>query len=386
MIILGYFQSHDLKILNENLISSIQKTNQVLLSQSVTALNDLGEKIIKQNATDVAKEVEIYLKANPKLTSADLRKDKKFREIAVQLVGDTGYTALNNSDNFLCLLHKQPKIEGIYLTTLATTLPQFWEIMSKTKGGNISYGYYDWKEPDGTIRKKYMYIIPVAVKTADNMPLAVAATTYIDEFSRPSTNIQKIIDKGIDELIIFMSQANNNSLNQLLILISILILSSLIVGYFFIRQISRPLKALTKAVKNAHKEDFVVDDVVINSNDELGILADTFKQMFIDIKKSRITLEEYNKTLKKEVDDRTKELQEFKVNLEKVNLDLESKVKERTSELEKLKDNLEEKVKERTTELDQKIQELESMNRYMIDRENKMVELKEELEKCKKGQ
>ena len=51
---------------------------------------------------------------------------------------------------------------------------------------------------------------------------------------------------------------------------------------------------------------------------------------------------------------------------------------ERTNELEKLKGGLEVTVTERTGELSSKVSELESVNKLMIDRELKMVELKKE--------
>jgi len=79
----------------------------------------------------------------------------------------------------------------------------------------------------------------------------------------------------------------------------------------------------------------------------------------------------------KELNITQKELNESKVNLEK-------KVKVRTKKLEKLTYNLEEKVQERTEELQEKIDELEKFNKLAINREIKMVELKEQLKKLKK--
>jgi hypothetical protein len=66
------------------------------------------------------------------------------------------------------------------LHDLSNKLPAFWKIVEASLKGPAS-GYYDWKDADGRIRPKYMYLAPV--KDTD---LIVAATTYIDEFSRPS--------------------------------------------------------------------------------------------------------------------------------------------------------------------------------------------------------
>ncbi|HCI05704.1 MAG: hypothetical protein UX26_C0002G0017 [Parcubacteria group bacterium GW2011_GWC1_45_9] len=82
--------------------------------------------------------------------------------------------------------------------------------------------------------------------------------------------------------------------------------------------------------------------------------------------------------LEKRVSERTKELEDLKNNLEQT-------VKERTAELEKLKTGLEQTVTERTKTLEEKVEELKLVNRLMVDRELKMVELKKEIEELKKA-
>jgi signal transduction histidine kinase/ABC-type amino acid transport substrate-binding protein len=145
-------------------------------------LAQFAKESIKQKAIDVAKQIEIYLKARPEMTVEDLKKDLEFLEIAVQLVGKTGYTAVTDYDTLVPIAHSNPKIVGIELSTLAEKLPGFWSVMAPTKGGHDSEGFYDWKETDGLIKEKYMYIAVVDAKTADGVGLHVAATTYLDEY------------------------------------------------------------------------------------------------------------------------------------------------------------------------------------------------------------
>ena len=77
-------------------------------------------------------------------------------------------------------------------------------------------------------------------------------------------------------------------------------------------------------------------------------------------------------------------LKERTIELEKAKSGLEKAVAERTVELEKIKSELEKTVAERTEKLNNKLIETEGMNKLMIDRELKMVELKEEIEELKK--
>jgi len=143
---------------------------------------DYAKESIKQKAIDVAKQVEIYLESHPEKTIEELQKDLYFQEIAVQGVGETGYTAVTDYDNLVAKFHKNPKIIGIELETLKDKLPGFWKIMSQTQGGVAAEGTYDWEEADGSVRQKYMYIAVVQVKTSEGVGLHVAATTYLDEY------------------------------------------------------------------------------------------------------------------------------------------------------------------------------------------------------------
>jgi hypothetical protein len=141
-----------------------------------------AKEAIKQKAEDVARQVEIYLNINNGKTVPDLQADEYFQKIAVQKVGQTGYTAVTDYDSLIARFHSNPKIVNLDLSNLAEKLPGFWNIMKQAKGGQAVEGIYDWEEADGSIKKKYMYIAVVGVKTADGVGFNVAATTYLDEY------------------------------------------------------------------------------------------------------------------------------------------------------------------------------------------------------------
>ncbi len=92
-----------------------------------------------------------------------------------------------------------------------------------------------------------------------------------------------------------------------------------------------------------------------------------------------------------ELEKKAVELISTKLQLEKANKILETKIKERTLELQELNQSLEEQVKERTIELrnktealEEKILELQKFSEFFINRENKMVELKNKVKKLEK--
>jgi len=78
-----------------------------------------------------------------------------------------------------------------------------------------------------------------------------------------------------------------------------------------------------------------------------------------------------------------KDLRESYSALEEAKTVLEIKVKARTRELRELAEGLEEEVKRRTAEVQERMKELERFHKLAVDRELKMIELKEEIKKLK---
>ena len=88
----------------------------------------------------------------------------------------------------------------------------------------------------------------------------------------------------------------------------------------------------------------------------------------------------------KELEDKGHKLEDIKKELEGMNDILEAKVNARTRELQELNNSLERQVAERTKELkkkteqlEEKVKELEQFSDIFVNREEKMVELKEKI-------
>jgi methyl-accepting chemotaxis protein len=181
----------------------------------------------------------------------------------------------------------------------------------------------------------------------------------------------------------FINQKNkqyyDSFLTSILIIFSIIaILASLISILFMKRAIINPIGKLRRATLEISRGNLDAQ-IEIKAKDEIGELATAFSQMTGELKKSKQVLEDYNKKLEAEVKERTKDLEITEQKLKSVNFDLEDKVKTRTAELEKLKNGLEETVAQRTVDLNQKVTEVEKINKFMVDRELKMVELKKRI-------
>jgi HAMP domain-containing protein len=158
-------------------------------------VTDFAERIIEEKARSVAAQVAIYLQGRQGQESKrePLSADPVFKKISVQKVGLTGYTALYErpgSDGiWRTWAHVNPAIIGIDMSTLSKTLgrnfPGFWNVYTRVQGGKESRGYYTWQDKDGTFREKFMVCTPV-----EGTPFVIAATTYLDEFTKDVKNLQ----------------------------------------------------------------------------------------------------------------------------------------------------------------------------------------------------
>jgi nitrate/nitrite-specific signal transduction histidine kinase len=136
------------------------------------------------------------------------------------------------------------------------------------------------------------------------------------------------------------NEQTQKRVTDFLLFVIFIVAASLLICYFLIailltNTVLRNIKNLTDSAELLEEGD-LNKPIVAQSNDEIGELAETLERMREEVKNSRQSLEDANKDLEKQVADRTVELQS-------------------------------------------KFDELEHLNRFMIDREIKMVELKEQI-------
>jgi two-component system NtrC family sensor kinase len=85
------------------------------------------------------------------------------------------------------------------------------------------------------------------------------------------------------------------------------VLVVLVITYFITRSMIFPLEEMVKASNRIAAGD-LNHSVRISSNDEIGILANSFNKMLASIKTMKLELEEWGKTLEEKVNKRTEEL------------------------------------------------------------------------------
>jgi HAMP domain-containing protein len=272
-------------------IQDLDSLGNTAMSNSTKSLDDLAGKIIIQKARDVAKQVEIYVKAHPGVTFKQLQEDPYFKDIAWQQVGttpkDKGYTCLYVAETAIMLIHPNSTLINYDMKGLREKLPSWWTIFGPSLTGKESTGPYDWLEKDGSITKKYMTMTPVSIKV-EGKTLMIAATTYINEFSKPSVDTQESIKIAVA----------TTKTRALTIFTTIALLSMLVV-YFLSKAITVPLKKLKLAGEEIAKGNLDMDVSAGKSHDEIGDLAVSFEEMVIKLREAREETEHAHDMAKK---------------------------------------------------------------------------------------
>jgi PAS domain S-box-containing protein len=245
--------------------------NETLLKQAIWTL-------IQQKAMDVAKELDLTLQSYPFMTLEDLRRDKAFRKIATQPVGQTGYTGLIDSKTGIIRFHMDSSLENMKPQTLKLNFPSLWSIIEKSLGKIHGSGYYEWAEQNGEIKQKYLYIVPLHQTTADNVSLSVTITASVDEFTQPIKEAQAIHRRTAGYLS-GITDAFFRSIRKMGIIymgLGLLIVSLIasIVGRFF----SRSITELREATQQVNEGNFEVS-IKPSMSGEVRTLTEDFNRM-----------------------------------------------------------------------------------------------------------
>jgi len=270
---------------------AMERVGSLAVDESTRALRRLGETTIHQKALDVARQLELYLEAHPELLTLppeELQEEGELASIGVQPVGETGYTAVYDSDG-INYFHPNPDLIGTDLHTLADAFPAFWAIFEASLDGTESAGYYEWRDPDGAIREKYMSCVPVGETS-----LRVAATTYIDEFYRPIRDTEAEIT-GI----------SRQARRHLFVALGAAGLLSVGLALWLAWGLSQPIQRLIQASVALERGVYQSDDlaVEVSRRDDLGRLARVFDRMAKEVQAREALLRNQIRELRIEIDE-----------------------------------------------------------------------------------
>lgn len=278
---------------------------------SELVLREQLESSIRQKSSDVALQLDLVLQTVPWMTLPDLQKDPHFRKIAVQPVGQTGYTFLFTADGGIARFHPNRKVENRSLRRFAKDLPAFWSVVrASLSGRQQAAGYYEWREGKGDLRHKYMVITRLRQPTSDGVYLSVAATAYLDEFTVPLQKAQGLHTSTLEYLTLTINRLMESFrvVGFLFMGLGILAISLLAgaVGTYF----SRSIVQLREATRRVNEGDFSVR-VKPSMSGEVGTLTEDFNQMVAQLsattvskqvlEKSEERLKETNQELLREV-------------------------------------------------------------------------------------
>ena len=273
----GYFALSDIRKIGEYALLSSTVLGESAATDSSRALEQLGETIIAQKAADVALQCKIFIDAHPGMTIEDLQRSPEFQKIAVQPVGKTGYTILYEKSGIM-RFHLNPELINFDMHNWRDKLPDFWHIFEKTFDGRPNSGYYDWQDVDGSIRRKFMAIVPVS-----GTPYMVAATTYIHEFSIPMEETKKKISEATRSINARVNQMLDGIYATFIHFIIIMVIAILVISFWLSRTITRPIVALTEGAKAIGRGELDYR-VEVTTDDEFGTLARAFNRMASDLK------------------------------------------------------------------------------------------------------
>ncbi len=267
-------------IAQRHLSELIADSTDELNADAKKELESLGQQIIQEKARDVARQVGLFLSLKPEMDMDALQRSAHFQAIAMQPVGQNGYVCLYEAGTGIMRIHPNPDLTNRKMDFLSAEIPSWWAIFKRSLSGKEISGYYDWIEPDGSVRKKYMVMSPVDAPFRGKT-LMVAATTTIDAFSAPvavmaqkeATISANFNDFLVDQLLIA------GILMALFFLVTFL--SVYLIGRRSALHYMLPIVTMATAAENFGDGQWEADieSSLINRKDEIGVLARSFESM-----------------------------------------------------------------------------------------------------------
>ncbi len=277
LVLFGYIAKRDIEEVSQYTVKATTAIGESAAADSAQALENLGAEMIRQKAVDVALQCGIYLRRHPGAPIEKFQADKVFQSIAVQSVGATGYTIVFDRQGVM-RFHPNRELVNYDMHNWKDMLPGFWALFEQTFDGSSGGGYYNWQDSDRVIRRKFMYIAPI-----QGTQYMVAATTYIDEFSRPAEETKNRIAAATDSIRGEIKKVVEGIRTSFVMIMTAMFLIVGAISFFLSRMITDPILALMRGAKAIGRVE-MEHTVEVKTGDELEVLADSFNTMARNLK------------------------------------------------------------------------------------------------------
>lgn len=245
-------------------LEQLNSLSSIISNKSIKVVTQMAEQIIIDKGHSVAREVKNYLLEHPYLAKEDFNTTPGFVEIAMQKVGETGYTLLverqTPSQPEYMWVHPNEKLIGIDITgAMKERLGDKFERWNKIRSKPWeTKGYYLWFDN----REKYCASVPIE-GTAYN----IVSSTYIDEFIKPMIELQKQA-----------TRITTSTQRFILLIICATTLLVALITLFYGHRLTKKIRSLTHITDRISVGEMDVD-IVIKDKDELGDLAQAVSRM-----------------------------------------------------------------------------------------------------------
>lgn len=246
-------------------LNRVERIKNDFGGQITSVVTQMGESQVAAKTRATARQLDLYLDAHPDLESADLNRDRSVRRMAVQKIGQTGYTFLyqlpGEGNSWNVLVHPDPGLVGTDLTEQKGP-PGITEIIKSTSGGKEATGFYTQPTQSGERVKRYLFCAPVG-----DTGYMVAASIELDSMIQPA----HVLNTQLDRTYVRMR-------NRTLIILGGLAVLFLIIVTWYGHRLSKRIHTLTDVAERISVGELEAN-VEVKGKDEISSLAEAISRM-----------------------------------------------------------------------------------------------------------
>ncbi len=257
-------------------LNSIVDLNRRETEAIRTSLTDDYDNMIQSEVETAIAVLNFYYSSYQagKMTEAEAKETAK-EALKALLYDESGYFWIDDTKGYLIAHPIQPEDEGTNRIDIED--PNGVKLIQKiisaaTEGNNSGYTDYMWVKPEdvdsGKLSPKRAYS-----KLFEPWGWIISTGNYIDD---------------IDKTVAQKQQSLNDSFQKDFISVLMLVLAALagitVSGIILSRRISKPIVSLVKGFEKDENGVITIQQININSKDEIGLLAKTLNEMSSQVK------------------------------------------------------------------------------------------------------